>query len=82
MIDWDADKCIRCRMCVIACPFGNARYDALTSSIFKCDNCDGAPQCAAFCPTAALEYVDDTDQVKARKKAYAAKFKDAFQEVS
>jgi hypothetical protein len=26
--------------------------------------------------------VDDTDQVKARKKAYAAKFKDAFQEVS
>ncbi len=28
LIDWDADKCIRCRMCVIACPFGNARYDA------------------------------------------------------
>jgi Fe-S-cluster-containing hydrogenase component 2 len=82
VVDYDDSKCIRCKMCVIACPFGNARYDAASSSIFKCDNCQGAPECVAFCPTKALEYVDDDAQVKSRKKAYAAKFKDAFQEVS
>jgi len=34
-----------------------------------------------FCPNGALEFVDDEQQVRSRKKAYAAKFKDAFQEV-
>jgi len=81
LVDWDEGTCIRCKMCTIACPFGNARYDAASSSIFKCDNCQGAPECVAFCPTGALEYIDDEQHVRARKKAYAAKFKDAFQEV-
>jgi len=35
-----------------------------------------------FCPSGALEYIDDEQHVRSRKKAYAAKFKDAFQEVS
>ena len=69
-------------MCTIACPFGNARYDAAASSIFKCDNCDGAPQCAPSAPPRRSSSWTTTDQVSARKKAYAAKFKDAFQEVS
>ena len=82
LVDWDERVCIRCKMCTVACPFGNARYDAASSAIFKCDTCQGAPECVTFCPNAALEYVDDTQQVRSRKKAYAAKFKDAFQEVS
>jgi Fe-S-cluster-containing hydrogenase component 2 len=82
LVDWDERVCIRCKMCTVACPFGNARYDAASSSIFKCDTCQGAPECVTFCPNGALEYVDDTQQVRSRKKAYAAKFKDAFQEVS
>jgi len=81
LVDWNAAVCIRCKMCTMACPFGNARYDAASSSIFKCDTCQGAPECVAFCPNAALEFVDDTQQVRSRKKAYSAKFKDAFQEV-
>ena len=82
LVDWNADTCIRCKMCTIACPFGNARYDAASSSIFKCDTCQGAPECVTFCPSGALEFLDDEQHVSSRKKAYAAKFKDAFQEVS
>ncbi len=81
-VEWDANKCIRCRMCVQACPFGNAVYDAQTSSILKCDMCQGAPECAIMCPNAALEFVDDTLSTRSRKKAFATKFKEAFAEVS
>ena len=82
MVDWDADKCIRCKMCVIACPFGNARYDAATSSIFKCDNCDGCAAVRHVLPHQGARVRGRHDQARPRKKAYAAKFKDAFQEVS
>ena len=33
LVDWNAAVCIRCKMCTMACPFGNARYDAASSSI-------------------------------------------------
>jgi len=82
LVDWAPRTCIRCKMCTVACPFGNARYDASSSSIFKCDTCKGAPECVAFCPNGALEFIDDEQQVRSRKKAYAARFKEAFQEVS
>ncbi|HEX2924634.1 MAG TPA: 4Fe-4S dicluster domain-containing protein [Chloroflexota bacterium] len=81
LVEWDAKTCIRCRMCTVACPFGNAAYDAATSSILKCDTCKGNPECANFCPNGALEYVDDNAATRSRKKAFAAKFKEAFQEV-
>jgi hypothetical protein len=35
----------------------------------------------AFCPNAALEYVDETDAARARKKAVAVGFKKTFEEV-
>lgn len=79
-IELDADRCIRCRMCTMACPFGNAVYDALTDSIFKCDTCEGNPACVQMCPSDALEYVDDTVSTRSRQKNFAAKLKDVFQE--
>jgi len=81
VVEWDADKCIRCRMCVQVCPFGNVAYDAVSGNILKCDHCGGDPECVKFCPSKALEYVDDTLATRSRKKAFAAKFKKAFQEV-
>ena len=82
LVEWDSEKCILCRMCVQACPFGNAVYDAEGSKILKCDNCGGDPECVKWCPTDALTYEDDTISTRSRKKGYALKFKEAFKEVA
>ncbi len=82
LVEYEQPKCIGCRMCVQACPFGNAVYDAVTASILKCDLCGGQPECVQMCPNGALEFVDDTISTRARTKAFAQKFKDAFAEVS
>ncbi len=82
LVEYDQTKCIRCRMCVQACPFGNATYDMETNKILKCDTCAGAPECVAICPNGALEYVEDTTSTRSRRRVFANKFREAFKEVS
>jgi Fe-S-cluster-containing hydrogenase component 2 len=81
-VEWNQGACILCKMCTVACPFGNAVYDASNKKIIKCDMCKGDPECARFCPNGALVYADDTIAVRDRKKAFAAKFRAAFKEVN
>jgi Fe-S-cluster-containing hydrogenase component 2 len=40
----------------------------------------GDPACAKFCPSHAIEWVDDLVATRTRKRAFAEKFKDAFSE--
>ena len=76
-------KCIGCKMCTIACPFGNARVRRrLAAASSSATPARAHPECVTFCPSGALEFVDDDSTTRSRKKAYAAKFKEAFQEVS
>lgn len=57
-VELEAARCIRCRLCVVACPFGNLHVaPGASDSIVKCDLCGGDPACAKFCPTRALEMV-------------------------
>ena len=73
------DKCIVCKMCQYACPLGNISYSPITSKVFKCDLCDGEPECAKFCPWGAIQYIDPQDDLD-RKRAVADSFKEVFGE--
>jgi len=52
------DRCVGCRVCTIACPFGTINYNQATGKVIKCDLCGGDPECAKACPTDAITYVD------------------------
>ena len=67
----DYDICIGCRSCVAVCPFGAMNYNVIDKKVFKCDLCDGDPQCVRFCDVKAVDFTD-ADEVAIDKKRDAA----------
>lgn len=67
----DGDRCVACRMCVYACPYGAMGFDAERRRVFKCDLCGGDPRCVAFCEAGALCF-DDAVEIKIRRMNQAA----------
>lgn len=57
----DREKCIGCRRCVAACPFGAMNFFKETRAV-KCDLCGGAPKCAEFCFYGCLNFVELSDE--------------------
>lgn len=54
----DYNKCVGCRMCVHACPFGAMGFDPDRGRPYKCDLCGGDPLCVRFCEPMALAFRD------------------------
>ena len=67
----DADRCILCKACVIACPFGCVSLispgSALQISI--CDLCSGRPACAGVCYSGAISYVDEKNVNRKKRES-------------
>ena len=67
----DYDVCIGCRSCVAVCPFGAMSFNIKEKQVFKCDLCDGDPQCVRFCEEKAIDFLE-VDDVSIFKKRDAA----------
>ena len=70
----DKEKCIGCKTCIIACPFGAPSFDKVEHVTIKCDQCNGDPQCVRFCDVGAIKYVDVSEVGSVKKYTAAEKF--------
>lgn len=59
---YDEEKCGSCFMCVMNCPYGVLKPDALSrKKVLKCDFCresGGEPECVKVCPKQAI-YIEE-----------------------
>ncbi len=82
---YDADKCMGCRYCMMACPYGIPRYEwqAAVPYVRKCILCydritaGRQPACTEACPTKATIF-GDRDELLAEARARIAAKPDAY----
>ncbi len=71
-------RCIGCKFCIVACPFGVICLSDEGRAALKCDRCidrqkDGRlPACVEACPTGALQFLS-IDEINDIKREQAAK---------
>jgi carbon-monoxide dehydrogenase iron sulfur subunit len=66
---WEIDygRCIGCRECAYACPFGAIRLN-VTAEPIKCDLCGGDPECVKVCPHNALIFGSEDEVIRELQK--------------
>ena len=79
-VTYDDNKCIGCRYCQVACPFGipNFEWDKPLPWIRKCTFCADRqggglkPACVTTCPSGALEFGERDDLIAEARERIAA----------
>ncbi len=82
VVEFNKDKCIGCKQCVVACPWGSIKLEHTGKEIIKCDNCEGDPECVKVCAQQALTFEEVEDAVAAKQKGVAVKYKEIAKEMA
>ena len=73
----DQQRCIGCKFCLLACPFGVISISHEGKAMIKCDLCverteaGREPACVSACPTGALKF-QEIDAWLTRRRRQAA----------
>ena len=73
-----AERCVGCKMCLLACPFGAMAFSGRDGKAVKCDLCGGQPECVDFCEEGALEYKETELAMVSRRISASEKLKEAY----
>ena len=73
---FDETKCVGCRYCEWACPYGAPQFDSTAGVVSKCNFCEDylaegkPPACVAACPLRALDF-GELSELRAKYGALA-----------
>lgn len=74
------EKCVGCRACVPACPYGAVQFDREKRKVEKCDFCrerleaEQQPACVQACPTEALTLINITGDIPSSAEQFPPGF--------
>ena len=74
----DETRCAGCKMCLLACPYGNVHFDQEAGVSRKCDLCGGDPMCVRCCTSGALEFIEADEVADRRREAIDARLRRAL----
>jgi Fe-S-cluster-containing dehydrogenase component len=84
LVSWDGGRCVGCRYCQVACPFGIPKFEWTTTArvynpkIVKCELCrerlavGREPACTEVCPRKAVIFGSRADLLNEAKRRIAA----------
>ena len=54
---------------MVICPFGAIHYNENRKIFYKCDLCDGSPECVKWCVTGGINYHEEIEEFTRNKSA-------------